>query len=235
MVTAYLRVSTGRQHLENQQSEIARYASSKQIIVDRWVTEIISGKTDRNDRKLGQLIKSLQMGDTLIVTEISRLSRTLHEIMAIMGMCLDKKVTIYSVKDGYAFDDSINSKVLSFAFGLVAEIERNLISQRTKEALAVRRAQGVRLGRKKGDCPKLRNLSYHKQDIINRIWKGESIAKICRYYKVSVETFRNYRQKHKEIDNLIMERYGEKRHLGFLEKTKLMNERRNTTRKTKKQ
>lgn len=225
MVTAYLRVSTGRQNLENQQNEITRYASSKAIIVDRWVMETISGKTDRNDRKLGRLIRSLKMGDTLIVTEISRLSRTLHEVMAIMGICLDKKVTVYSIKDGYAFDDSINSKVLSFAFGLVAEIERNLISQRTKEALALKRAQGVRLGRRKGDCPKRKSLSYHKQDIINRIRQGESIARICRYYEVSVETFRLYRQKDKEIENMIIERWGSKHHDALITKAKAMNER----------
>lgn len=223
MVTAYLRVSTSRQHLENQQDEITRYAHAKDITVDRWVTETISGKTDRSNRKLGRVIKSLKMGDTLIVTEISRLSRTLHEVMAIMGMCLDKKVTVYSVKDGYAFDDSINSKVLSFAFGLVAEIERNLISQRTKEALALRRAQGVRLGRKKGDCPKLRNLSYHKQDIISRIEQGESIAAICRHYQVSVETFRLFRSTHKEIDGMIINRIGQKRYANLVSGVTVMN------------
>lgn len=223
MVTAYLRVSTSRQHLENQQDEIARYAHDKEITVDRWVTETISGKTDRSNRKLGRVIKLLKTGDTLIVTEISRLSRTLHEVMAIMGVCLDKKVTVYSVKDGYAFDDSINSKVLSFAFGLVAEIERNLISQRTKEALALRRSQGVRLGRKKGDCPKLHNLSYHKKDIISRIEQGESIAAICRHYQVSVETFRLFRSKYKDIDCMLRKRLSERRYSDLIAKTKTMN------------
>lgn len=226
MVTAYLRVSTGKQHLENQQSEIFRYASSKEIVIDRWVTETISGKTDRNDRKLGRLIKSLKMGDTLIVTEISRLSRTLHEIMAIMGFCLEKKVTIYSVKDGYAFDDSINSKVLSFAFGLVAEIERNLISQRTKEALALRREQGVILGRRKGDCPKIENLSSHKADIIRHIKSGDALTKIYREFKVSAETFRTYRSQNNDINQMIIERLGEKRYNALIAGASAMNKRR---------
>ena len=85
----------------------------------------------------------LRPGDTLVVTELSRLSRTLTEIMSIMGLCLRRQIVLYSTKDGYAFDDSINSKVLCFAFGLAAEIERNLISMRTKEALALRKAEGV--------------------------------------------------------------------------------------------
>lgn len=223
MVIAYLRVSTGKQHLENQQDEITRYALSKGITIDRWVTETISGKTKQCDRKLGNLIKSLTTGDTLIVTEISRLSRTLHEIMAIMGMCLDKKITIYSTKDGYAFDDSINSKVLSFAFGLVAEIERNLISQRTKEALALRRAQGVRLGRKKGDCPKLSKLSDNKHDIIRRIQSGQTIAKICHHYGISVETFRVYRRLNSDVDLLIIERFGVTRHAALVKAASRMN------------
>lgn len=229
MVTAYLRVSTGRQNIENQRNEIVRYATSKEISIDRWVTETISGKTDRNNRKLGCLIRSLDSGDTLIVTEISRLSRTLHEIMAIMGICLDKKVTIYSIKDGYAFDDSINSKVLSFAFGLVAEIERNLISQRTKEALALKRAQGVKLGRRKGDCPKLHKLSNNKREIVKCIEQGETIAKICRKYEVSVETFRAYRIKHKDINQMIIDRFGKKRHATLVAVATTMNKRRNSS------
>lgn len=224
MVTAYLRVSTGKQHLENQKSEISRYASTRGITIDRWVTETVSGRTDKSRRKLGRLLKSLKTGDILIVTELSRLSRTLHEVMAIMGRCLEKKITVYSTKDGYAFDDSINSKVLSFAFGLVAEIERNLISQRTKEALAVRKAAGVQLGRRKGYCPKLNNLMRHKNDIINRIKCGESVSKICLSYDVSVETFRAYRQKYRVVDQLIIERFGEARHAAIVANISAQNQ-----------
>lgn len=229
MVTAYLRVSTGKQHLENQKSEINRYAEQKGITVDKWVTETISGKTEQNKRKLGKLIKSLKMGDTLIVTEISRLSRTLHEVMAIMGVCLNKKITIYSTKDGYAFDDSINSKVLSFAFGLVAEIERNLISQRTKEALFLRRSKGVILGRRKGFCPKMDILKNQKKEIVKSINQGESITSICKSYDLSVETFRAYRKINKDIDEMIINRYGEKRHKKLIENVKVINDKKKNT------
>ena len=111
MVIAYLRVSTSKQHLVNQQDEIRRFAHTKEIEVSRWVTEIVSGKKNQKERKLGRVINQLKPGDTLIVTEISRLSRTLTEIMTIMGKCLEKNITIYSTKDGYAFDNTINSKV----------------------------------------------------------------------------------------------------------------------------
>ena len=206
MVIAYLRVSTGKQYLENQQNEINRYAALKGISIDRWVTEIISGKTTQDKRKLGILIKSLKTGDTLIVTEISRLSRSLHEIMSIMGDCLKRNITIYSTKDGYAFDDSINSKVLSFAFGLVAEIERNLISQRTKEALLLRKAQGIQLGRKVGSSPKLQLLRDQKDEIYVMVKKGKTIRQMCAYLEVSTFTFNLYRKENGYLDAVLNQR-----------------------------
>ena len=105
-----------------------------------------------------------------------------------------KNITIYSTKDGYAFDNTINSKVLCFAFGLVAEIERNLISMRTKEALALRKAEGVILGRKKGSITKLKILVDNELEIIDRLKKGESMASICRIYGVSTDTFSKFRK-----------------------------------------
>ena len=107
--------------------------------------------------------------------------------MDIMGKCLEKNITIYSTKDGYAFDNTINSKVLCFAFGLVAEIERNLISMRTKEALALRKAEGVILGRKKGSITKLKILVDNELEIIDRLKKGESMASICRIYVLQIQ------------------------------------------------
>ena len=204
MVIAYLRISTEKQHIENQKDEIQKYADDKGIIIDRWVTETISGTMTQDKRKLGRLIKSIKTGDTLIVTEISRLSRTLHEVMAIMGQCLSRNITIYSTKDGYSFDDSINSKVLSFAFGLVAEIERNLISQRTKQALAMRKAQGVILGRKIGECPKLKVLRDNKNEIYSMVEGNYSITEIHNHFGVSRSTFFNYRQEDQDLDDMII-------------------------------
>lgn len=196
MVVAYLRVSTGHQVLDNQTNEISKYAVAKGIVVDKWVTEVVSGKRKGSERKLGAVIRKMKEGDMLIVTEISRLSRTLMDIMSIMGLLLSKGVNLYSVKDGYSFDNSINSKVLIFAFGLVAEIERNLISLRTKEALELRKLQGVKLGRPKDTLRKMNVLIDHKESIKKALERGETKACICRKYKVSFSTYSRFEKKH---------------------------------------
>ena len=180
MIIGYLRVSTGKQHLANQQDEIRRFAESRKLVVDHWVTEVVSGKKSERDRKLGGLLRRLKKNDTLIVTEISRLSRTLTDIMAIMGKCLERGINLYTTKEGYSFDNTINSKVLCFAFGLVAEIERNLISMRTREALALRRAEGMVLGRRYGSYTKLNVLIENRQTVIAMLDRGKSIGDICR-------------------------------------------------------
>jgi DNA invertase Pin-like site-specific DNA recombinase len=168
MTVGYIRVSTGKQHPENQRDEICRYAATNSCKIDQWVIEVISGKKEVKGRKLGRLIKRLKKGDTIIVTEISRLSRSLTDIMGVMGLCIGKGVNIYTTKEKYKFDDSLNSKVLCFAFGLVAEIERNLISLRTKEALAARKAEGQKLGRQEGFCPKL-SVLHEKKSLVQEM------------------------------------------------------------------
>ena len=194
MVIGYLRVSTGKQHLANQKSEIVRFASGHGLKIEKWVTEIVSGKTRENERKLGKLLNSMQRGDILIVTEISRLSRTLTDIMNIMGKCLERGINLYTTKEGYSFDDTINSKVLCFAFGLVAEIERNLISMRTKEALDARRVAGKSLGRKKGSYTKLNILIKNRDTIDMMLGQGEPIGNICKRFKISRDTFAKFRK-----------------------------------------
>lgn len=203
MVTAYLRVSTGRQNLDNQREEISRFAESRNFTVDNWVTEVVSGKKAGKDRKLGVLLSRMKEGDTLIVTEVSRLSRTLTDVMAIMGKCIEKHIKLYSTKEGYSFDDTINSKVLCFAFGLVAEIERNLISLRTKEALALKKAEGVVLGRRKGSCTKMNVLRDNQPEIILMLDRGESVARICREFGVSRDTFTKFRKLSSEVQRAL--------------------------------
>ena len=206
MVIGYLRVSTGKQHPANQKDEIRRFAESRALTIDKWVTEVVSGRTRERDRKLGTLLRSMKRGDTLVVTEISRLSRTLTEIMAIMGKCLKKGVRLYSTKEGYTFDDSINSKVLCFAFGLVAEIERNLISMRTKEALAVRRAEGMLLGRKKGSYTKFNVLKENYAEVLRMLDRGETIAEVCKRYGLSRNTFDRFRKEHPTVQQAVERR-----------------------------
>lgn len=195
MIVGYLRVSTGKQHPANQQDEIRRFAESRNWKIDLWVTEVVSGKKHERDRKLGRLLRRLKRDDTLVVTEISRLSRTLTDVMSIMGKCLEKGVNLYTTKEKYCFDGSINSKVLCFAFGLVAEIERNLISMRTKEALALRKAEGVVLGRRKGSCTKQNHLIKHRMEIIRMLDDDHSVADLCRCFGVSRDTFIQFRKR----------------------------------------
>lgn len=203
MIVGYLRVSTCRQHLTNQQEEIQRFAAGRHLSVDRWVTEIVSGKKNERERKLGPLLRRMKAGDTLIVTEISRLSRTLTDIMNITGKCLQKKIKLYTTKEGYTFDDTINSKVLCFAFGLVAEIERNLISLRTREALAARKANGAVLGRKAGSCTKRNILMKNKEKVLRMLREGQSIKSICEHFELSRETFNKFRKLDRDISRAI--------------------------------
>lgn len=188
MVIAYLRVSTEKQFLANQKEEILRFAEKKELSIDRWYTETVSGSVSSKDRKLSLLLRKLQPGDILIVTEISRLSRTLLEIMTILNSCIKKNVILYSTKEGYVFQNDINSKVLGFAFGLMAEIERNLISMRTKEALARRKQEGVILGRRKGFRPKMNVLYENKADVLKALSQGESHTALAEKFGVSRTT-----------------------------------------------
>ena len=193
MIVGYIRVSTDKQHPENQMDEIRRYADNSNLLIDKWVIEVVSGKKQVKGRKLGSLLKRLKKGDTLIVTEISRLSRSLTDIMGVMGQCVSKGINIYTTKEKYHFDDSINSKVLCFAFGLVAEIERNLISLRTKEALALRKAEGKTLGRRRGDCPKLQVLLKNEQQVRSMLAHGATVDEVCEAFGVSRGTFYKFK------------------------------------------
>ena len=193
MIIAYLRVSTGKQNPENQREEIKRFAEEKNMAIDQWVIETASGKLAPRKRKLGRVLGRMKKGDTLIVSEISRLSRSLTEIMTIMGQCLEKEISIYTTKERYTFDNSINSKVLCFAFGLVAEIERNLISMRTKEALAVKKAEGVRLGRRPGSNVKIKFIEQNEARIARMLDSGMSITQMCRKIGISRHTWYKYK------------------------------------------
>ncbi len=189
IVAAYLRVSTDRQTILNQKSEIQKFCKRQEIRVTLWCTETVSGTKREDERELGTLLKYLRNGDTLIITEVSRLSRKLINIMNIIHQSIEKGITIHSIKEGYKFDTSINSQVLAFAFGLCAEIERTLISQRTREALARRRSSGMKLGRPRGSGSTTK-LYKHLEDIRIMRLQGASFHKIALKYEVSTETLR---------------------------------------------
>lgn len=162
----YIRVSTDRQTVENQRYEINKFCEQQEFVIDKWFEETISGTKKVVDRKLGKLLKKMKKDDILICAELSRLGRNLLMIMGILDECMQRDIKVWTIKDNYRLGSDISSKVLAFAFGLSAEIERNLISQRTKEALARKKAEGVILGRPKGRKSSRTKLTGQEKKII---------------------------------------------------------------------
>lgn len=194
MTYGYIRVSSDRQTVENQRFEIINFCRKENIIIDGWIEETISGTKSYSKRQLGRLLKRIQKEDLIICAELSRLGRNLFMIMEILNICMSKEAKVWTIKDNYRLGDDIQSKVLAFAFGLSAEIERNLISQRTKEALARKRAEGVKLGRPKGrkNSPEKYKLSGKETLIRELMREGVSsrrIAKICKVNRSTLGRF----------------------------------------------
>lgn len=188
MIYAYIRVSTDKQTVENQRHEIQKYCTDRGLGIDRWIEETVSGTRNYKHRSLGNIIRRLTCHDTLICTELSRLGRSLFMIMEILSQCLKKGCRVYTIKDNYQLGDNIESKVLAFAFGLSAEIERTLISQRTREALNRLRKEGKRLGRPKGSKGKHPKLQG-KASLVQELRTKHSVSQICKMLHISRSTF----------------------------------------------
>ena len=184
----YIRVSSDKQTVENQRFEIIHFCEKEEISIDGWIEETVSGTKNYDKRELGVLLEKVQKDDLIICSELSRLGRNLFMIMEILNQCMTKECRVWTIKDGYRLGDDIQSKVLAFAFGLSAEIERNLISQRTKEALARKKAEGVSLGRPKGRKSSHVKLSGKESIIKDLRIQGVSICEIARIYKVNRNT-----------------------------------------------
>ena len=185
MIYGYIRVSSDKQTVENQRFEIDNFCKRNKLVIDGWIEETISGTKAYNKRELGKLLKRVQKDDLIICAELSRLGRSLFMIMEILSICMTKECRVWTIKDNYRLGDDIQSKVLAFAFGLSAEIERNLISQRTKEALARKKAEGIILGRPIGkkNTPEKYKL-HEKAHLIQELLKADvpqhKIARICK-------------------------------------------------------
>ncbi|SUP54984.1 Putative DNA-invertase from lambdoid prophage Rac [Weeksella virosa] len=192
MIYGYIRVSTDKQTVENQRFEINNFCERQEIVVNKWIEETISGAKILEDRKLGKLLKKMKKDDILICSELSRLGRNLLMIMGILNECMNKDIQVWTIKDNYRLGSDINSKVLAFAFGLSAEIERNLISQRTKEALARKRAEGVILGRPKGSKSKTTKLTGQEkkiQELLDKKVSYSAIGRILGVHRLTVSSF----------------------------------------------
>lgn len=192
MIYGYIRVSTDKQTVENQRFEINQFCERQEILVYKWIEETISGSKDVNERKLGKLLKKMKRGDILICSELSRLGRNLLMIMGVLNECMNRDIQVWTIKDNYRLGSDINSKVLAFAFGLSAEIERNLISQRTKEALARKKAEGVVLGRPKGSKSaktKLTGQEKRIKELLDKRVSYSAIGRILGVHRLTVSSF----------------------------------------------
>ena len=193
-IIGYIRVSSNKQTCEHQHHEIEQFAHRNHITVNRWVMETISSRKTLNKRQLGQLLDELNEGDILISAEISRLGRSLLEVMRILEHCLNKNCQVWTIKENYRLGNDIQSKVMAFAFGLCAEIERNLISQRTKASLDSIRATGKRLGRPFSAQSRKLKLSRNAKKIKKLLDIGLTrykIAKIMHVKPATVSRFIN--------------------------------------------
>lgn len=191
-ITGYIRVSSNKQTLEHQRFEIEQFAKRYGLKIDNWVEEKISSRKALKNRKLGFLLDNLQENDILISCEISRLGRSLLEVMRILEMCLSKNCQVWTIKENYRLGNDIQSKVLAFAFGLAAEIERNLISQRTKSSLANLKASGKKLGRPFAAESQKLKLSKNTKKVCNLLSKGFSKTEIARHMGVQRSTLRRF-------------------------------------------
>lgn len=181
----YIRVSSDKQTVENQRFEIRNFCEKQNMTIDGWIDETISGTKAYTKRALGKLLKKVKKDDLIICSELSRLGRNLFMIMEILNICMTKECKVWTIKDNYRLGDDIQSKVLAFAFGLSAEIERNLISQRTKEAVARLKSEGVVLGRPKGRCSSKIKLTGKEEAIRQLLEAGVSKTKIAQVFRVN--------------------------------------------------
>lgn len=190
----YLRVSTGEQDLDKNKADILHLANNRDLGKVHFVEEKISGKVPWRKRKIAELLESLQAKDTIIVSELSRLGRSMLECMEILSIATNKSINIYTVKGNWQLDQTIQSKIIAMAFSMAAEIERDLISQRTKEALRFRQQQGMKLGRPKG--PGKSKLDIFRPEIESLLANGTTQRFIARRYKTTEANLHNWLKKH---------------------------------------
>lgn len=191
-VIAYIRKSTDKQSFEHQEFEIKEYVKKNNLKIDRWIEESISSRKELKKRQLGKLLEELQDGDVLIATEISRLGRSLLEVMGILQTCLEKNCQVWTIKESYNLKNDLQSQLLAVVFSIGVSIERSLLSQRTKTALDAKKAAGVKLGRPFGAESKKLKLSKNTKRIRDLLDKKVPKAQIARIMGVQKITLRRF-------------------------------------------
>ena len=195
-VYGYLRVSTDKQDCDNQKIGVEALAEKSGLSIENWIVDAgVSGTKEPEKRKLGKLLRKIRTGDVIICSELSRLGRKLFMIISILEHCMKIGAKVLTVKDGYELGDNVQSKVLAFAFGLVAELEREMISKRTKEALQRRKAEGKSIGRQVGAKNKQHILDGKEHKIIALLKSGKKKMNIAKELKISRGTLYNYMKK----------------------------------------
>lgn len=185
-IVGYLRVSTNDQDLEKNKADILAFANERKLVPVEWVEEKASGMKSWRSREIARAVESLNSGDWLITPELSRLGRSTLDILEILAELKKKEVRVHAIKGAWTLNGTIESKVFLHLMSLFSEIERDLISARTKEALKARKAQGVKLGRPKG--PGKSRLDQYRPEIEALLKNGSTKAYIARRYKVSEPT-----------------------------------------------
>jgi DNA invertase Pin-like site-specific DNA recombinase len=191
---AYLRVSTTDQDIEKNKYDILQLANSKELGQVEWIEETVSGRISWRKRKIADILEQALSGDTLIVSELSRLGRSMLECMEILSIASEKGVHVYAVKGNWQLDGSIQSKIIAMAFSMAAEIERDLISQRTKEALAAKKKAGVRLGRPRGVGKS--KLDQHRAEIERLLANGSTQKYIAGRFGITEANLSMWMKKH---------------------------------------
>ena len=192
---AYLRVSTIHQDTEKNKADILTFANDKKFGHVEFIEEIVSGKKSWKERKIKNIIDDLGSGDRLIVPELSRLGRSMLEIMEILSVSKNKEICIYALKGNWELNGTIQSKLIAMCFSMAAEIERDLISSRTKEALKARKAAGVRLGRPPG--PGKSKLDPYGEEIIALLKNGSTKTWVAKRYGCTLPNLYNWLKKNK--------------------------------------
>ena len=192
--TAYLRISTADQDIEKNKSDILKLANEKRLGYVEFIEEQISGKVSWKKRKIFSIIDEAKKDDILIVSELSRLGRSMLEIMEILSIATQKQLKIYSVKGDWHLDGSIQSKVMAMVFSMASEIERDLISIRTKEALRFKKENGIKLGRPKG--PGKSKLDKFRPEIEALLVNGSTQKFIANRYNTTEANLYNWMKRH---------------------------------------
>lgn len=191
---AYLRVSTAEQDVEKNKSDILHLANEKELGKVEWIEEQASGRISWRKREIAQVLDTLQPGDNVVISELSRLGRSMLECMEILSIASQKRINIYAVKGNWQLDQSIQSKIMAMAFAMASEIERDLISQRTKEALAAKKRAGMKLGRPKGSGKS--KLDKHRPEIEALLETGFTQRYIASRFNTTESNLSRWMKKH---------------------------------------